>query len=202
MKRLFSWLRNKANPREIRLLSGTAALAVVSWNGCKKIPPGHVGLVEDWNGRLKPYVFEPEMMCLFIPFYQHCVSLRTIPVKKKLTRVFYTKDGKAIGVFLQAKLEPKAHYAREIYMRFGRDYGRGFVDEEASVDIRSVVSNFESSDLLNSDESAMKAEEEICSRIVDACAFHRMILHEATVIFRDPQSVADDDRDDGGGGTD
>lgn len=88
---------------------------------------------------------------------------------------------------LQVTISPKLPYCREIYMRFGRDYGRGFVDHECALDLKSVISENEKKDLLSNTEKTEQIVENIVQRISDAAAFHKIEIEDISVTFRKPR---------------
>lgn len=76
------------------------------------------------------------------------------------------------------KFQPKVHWIPEIYNTFGRDYGRGFLEKEAVIDIAEVCKQHELRDLIdeNNEDYQRVVFEEIKLRIGDACAFHKLLL--------------------------
>eukprot|EP00439_Symbiodinium_sp_Y106_P034657 s757_g4.t1 len=57
----------------------------------------------------------------------------------------------------------------------GKDYGRGFLEKEASVDISEVVKTRTFAELISGTEDQVDAiAEEINQRIIDACQFHKI----------------------------
>eukprot|EP00913_Durusdinium_trenchii_P026333 g24709.t1 len=104
-------------------------------------------------------------------------------------------DGKDVEVRLVCRLQPKVHWVPEIYYKFGKDYGRGFLEKEASVDISEVVKKYTFSELVSGPEEAVEAiAEEINLRIADACAFHKIKIakDETSIVFLDPEGDYDE----------
>eukprot|EP00922_Rhytidocystis_sp_ex-Travisia-forbesii_P008090 GHVS01011927.1.p1 GENE.GHVS01011927.1~~GHVS01011927.1.p1 ORF type:complete len:305 (-),score=51.55 GHVS01011927.1:80-994(-) len=200
------------------------------WVSCKKVPGGHIGIVEDWNGNVRHELYDDDHLFFFIPVYQKAVVIRLFPVKKRLTRICYTKDEQSVEVCLQIRLQPKIAFCRDIYLRLGRDYARAFVENEAVVDIENIVRKFTYDQLVhnndntddtdnnkktdtnnktgnNSKPSAPPAKalnysevavDEMVSCFKDACSFHRLILTETTVLFKNPneEEQLEEDKDD------
>merc|ERR1712150_304385 len=107
---------------------------------------------------------------------------------------FTTKDGRHGEVRLLCRLQPKVHWVPEIYYKFGKDYGRGFLEKEATVDISEVVKQYNFQELVSGKEESVDAVvEEISKRISDACAFHKIKVasEETSIMFLGPE--ADDE---------
>ena len=81
-------------------------------------------------------------------------------------------------VMLQMKMAPKIYYVPEIYLRFGRDYGRSFLEQEAAVDVNSVISQHNFDELVSDDADTEDIVDEIVSRIEDAAFFHKIKLRD------------------------
>merc|ERR1719174_1782150 len=161
----------------------------------KRVTPGHVGLIEDWNGNLRPYVCDDSQLVLAIPGFQHIINMRLIPVKKRFIKEYKTKDGRDVEVRLLCRLQPKVHWVPEIYTKFGKDYGRGFLEREATVDIADIVRMYTLEELLRgSEESIDRIADEISDRITDACTFHKLKIakEETNVVFVDPENPEDE----------
>ncbi|CAJ1401310.1 unnamed protein product [Effrenium voratum] len=162
----------------------------------KRVTPGHVALIEDWQGNLQPYIYDDSQMVLAIPFWHRCIHIRLIPVKKRFIKEFKTKDNRDVEVRLVCRMQPKVHWVPEIYYKFGKDYGRGFLEKEASVDISEVVKLHTFAELVSGPEDAVEAiADEINLRINDACTFHKIKIakDETSIVFLDPEG---DDVDD------
>eukprot|EP00386_Alphamonas_edax_P009978 GDKI01032564.1.p1 GENE.GDKI01032564.1~~GDKI01032564.1.p1 ORF type:complete len:222 (-),score=46.75 GDKI01032564.1:133-756(-) len=187
---LTEWTPEKK--RNWRLVLGTTFMCGTFWSCTKRVPPGHVGLIEDWNGNLKPYIYDDKMLHLYLPIYQRPVSIRVIPVKKKLIREFQTADDKPIEVLLQAKLQPRIPYVPEIYLRFGRDFGRAFLEQEGIIDLTNVIKQHTYETLIANDSETDKVVREIVTRLEEACAFHKLHIKDVSIIFRDPLAGEDD----------
>merc|ERR1712157_28207 len=97
---------------------------------------------------------------------------------------FKTRDSRDVEVRLLCRLQPKVHWVPEIYYKFGKDYGRGFLEKEASVDISEVVNKYTFDERVRGSEDAVEAiADEIGTRLTDACAFHKIkIATEETSI--------------------
>eukprot|EP00441_Pelagodinium_beii_P039478 CAMPEP_0197637226 /NCGR_PEP_ID=MMETSP1338-20131121/12515_1 /TAXON_ID=43686 ORGANISM="Pelagodinium beii, Strain RCC1491" /NCGR_SAMPLE_ID=MMETSP1338 /ASSEMBLY_ACC=CAM_ASM_000754 /LENGTH=120 /DNA_ID=CAMNT_0043209617 /DNA_START=198 /DNA_END=560 /DNA_ORIENTATION=- len=116
--------------------------------------------------------------------------MRLIPVKKRFIKEYKTKDGRDVEVRLLCRLQPKVHWTPEIYYKFGKDYGRGFLEKEATVDIAEVVKNYTLDELVNgSEEFVDSVADQLSSRIADACNFHKIKIakDETTISFLDPE---------------
>eukprot|EP00922_Rhytidocystis_sp_ex-Travisia-forbesii_P030492 GHVS01045052.1.p1 GENE.GHVS01045052.1~~GHVS01045052.1.p1 ORF type:complete len:256 (+),score=54.26 GHVS01045052.1:107-874(+) len=159
-----------------------------AWACSKRVPGGHVGLLEDWNGNVREELYDDDHLFFFLPIYYHTVVLRLFPVKKRLTRICQTKDKQPIEVCLQIRLQPKIAFCRDIYVRLGRDYARGFVEKEAVLDLDEVVREYTFDQLVHSKaaEYSESASDQLLLRFKDACAFHRLIMTEITVLFKNP----------------
>jgi len=156
----------------------------------KRIVPGHVGLIEDLNGNVRPYVYDDSQLVLAIPIWEHCVNVRLIPVKKRFIKEYQTKDGRDVEVRVLCRLQPKVHWVPEIYCKFGKDYGRGFLEKEATVDISEVVKQHTFDELVHgSEDDTEKIAQEISFRMADACNFHkiRIAKEETSILFLDPE---------------
>merc|ERR1719356_2374887 len=157
----------------------------------KRVAPGHVGLIEDINGNLRPYVYDDGQLVLAIPIWQKCINMRLIPVKKRFIKEYKAKDGKDVEVRLLCRLQPKVHWVPEIYLKFGKDYGRGFLEKEASLDIEEVIKQYTFQELIKGKEADVDAiAEEIRGRVHDACAFHKLSVakEETEIVFLDPDT--------------
>uniref|UniRef100_A0A0G4FNH7 Prohibitin n=1 Tax=Chromera velia CCMP2878 TaxID=1169474 RepID=A0A0G4FNH7_9ALVE len=160
----------------------------------KQVPGGHVGLLLDKRkkGVVLPDVYEPNMVILHNPLRYEPVSFRTFPIKKKLVREFVTKDKKIVEVLLQAKMEPKVAYAPEIMGRFGKDYGKRYLEEELSIDLASVIRQHTFAELVANDEHTDLIVDELLKRFFEASSFHKIRMSETSVVFRDPLAEEDD----------
>merc|ERR1712083_620991 len=119
--------------------------------------------------------YDDGQLVLAIPIWQRCINMRLIPVKKRFIKEYKTKDGRDVEVRLLCRLQPKVHWVPEIYYKFGKDYGRGFLEREASVDIAEVVKRYTFAELVKGSEDAVDAiAETISQRITDACTFHKI----------------------------
>merc|ERR1719356_2270712 len=139
---------------------GAMSLALMSM---KRVAPGHVGLIEDMRGNLRPYVYDDGQLVLAIPIWQRCINIRLIPVKKRFIKEFKTRDSRDVEVRLLCRLQPKVHWVPEIYYKFGKDYGRGFLEREATVDIAEVVKRHTLQELVAGAEETLEAIVEVIS---------------------------------------
>ncbi len=178
----------------------------------KIVPGGHVVLKEDIFGRVGNDIYADNQLVLKIPFYQKGVTIRTQPVKKRFIKEYITQDGRNVEVRVLTRLQPKIHWIPEIYRNFGKDYGRGFLEKEATHDVSMVCKDYAYDSLLNNDVLAEKAavhfilfwyvllvlhcfftfllfEEDILERIYDASCYHKIKMdRDGTVItFVDPE---------------
>merc|ERR1712187_774137 len=144
----------------------------------------------DQLGNLRPYVYDDGQLVIAIPIWQRCINMRLIPVKKRFIKEYKTKDGRDVEVRLLCRLQPKVHWVPEIYYKFGKDYGRGFLEKEASVDIAEVVGNHTFDELVKGpEENVDSIAAEIRDRVHDACAFRKIGIakEETEIIFLDPE---------------
>merc|ERR1711957_1037397 len=126
--------------------------------------------------------------------WQKCINMRLIPVKKRFIKEYKTSDGKDVEVRLVCRMQPKVHWVPEIYYKFGKDYGRGFLEKEATVDIAEVVKSHTFEELISGSEDSVEAiVDEISARLTDASAFHKIKIatEETSIVFLDPD--LDDD---------
>eukprot|EP00933_Yihiella_yeosuensis_P031414 TRINITY_DN24986_c0_g1_i1.p1 TRINITY_DN24986_c0_g1~~TRINITY_DN24986_c0_g1_i1.p1 ORF type:complete len:207 (-),score=51.28 TRINITY_DN24986_c0_g1_i1:131-751(-) len=196
--RIAAWLRIAENQKNLaRSFIGVTSLSLAMYS-LKRVTPGHVGIIEDLNGNIRPYIYDDGQLVLAIPFWQKCVNVRLIPVKKRFIKEYKTKDGKDVEVRLLCRLQPKVHWVPEIYYKFGKDYGRGFLEKEATVDISEVVKKHTLAELVKGSEDDVDViAEEIANRLADASAFHKIKIakDETQIVFLDPEAdeVEDDD---------
>ncbi len=78
------------------------------------------------------------------------------------------------------RFQPKIHWCPEIYERLGRDYGRTFLQKEASIDIAAVIAEHSLSDLTSPSKEAfqMAVIQDLKGRLMDACHFHHIKMDE------------------------
>jgi hypothetical protein len=189
--RIAAWFKKPENLKNFGRLVGGMSFFSLGLLSMKRVTPGHVGLIEDRRGNLRPYVYDDGQLVLAIPIWQRCINIRLIPVKKRFIKEFTTRDSRAVEVRLLCRLQPKVHWVPEIYYKFGKDYGRGFLEKEASVDISEVVSKYTFEELVKGPEDAVDGiAEEIRNRIHDACAFHKIVIakEETELHFLDPEA--------------
>lgn len=172
--------------KNARLLFGSLAVAGALWSTAKRVPGGYVGFIQFRDGTVTPYLWEEQSIFPFLPYFQKPVTLRVMPAYKKMSRVCKTKDGKEVEVAVRVRLQPKIAYVPEIYLRFGREFGRAFLSEELSIDVNSVVSQHTYAELVKHDATTDAIEEDLIQRFHDAAAFHKIIISEASVVFRHP----------------
>eukprot|EP00440_Ansanella_granifera_P074414 gb/GFBE01080753.1/.p1 GENE.gb/GFBE01080753.1/~~gb/GFBE01080753.1/.p1 ORF type:complete len:200 (+),score=49.73 gb/GFBE01080753.1/:1-600(+) len=189
--RIAAWLRVVDNQKNLARFTGGMAFCSLALMSLKRVTPGHVGLIEDWQGNLRPYIYDDGQLVLAIPFWHKCINMRLIPVKKRFIKEYKTKDGRDVEVRLLCRLQPKVHWVPEIYYKFGKDYGRGFLEKEASVDVAEVVKKYTFAELVSGSEDSVDAiAEEISLRIADACSFHKIKVakEETSIVFLDPEA--------------
>mmetsp|Transcript_77143 Transcript_77143/g.136128 ORF Transcript_77143/g.136128 Transcript_77143/m.136128 type:complete len:199 (-) Transcript_77143:86-682(-) len=188
--RLVNWMKVVDNQKNLaRLTIGLSSVSLALYS-MKRVTPGHVGLIEDWQGNLQPHIYDDGQLVLAIPFWHKMINMRLIPVKKRFIKEYKTKDGRDVEVRLLCRLQPKVHWTPEIYYKFGKDYGRGFLEKEATVDIAEVVKNYTLDELVNgSEEFVDSVADQLSSRIADACNFHKIKIakDETTISFLDPE---------------
>merc|ERR1712113_1125424 len=105
---------------------------------------------------------------------------------------YRTSDGRDVEVRLLCRSQPKVHWVPEIYYKFGKDYGRGFLEKEAGVDIAEVVKKYSFDELVRGSEEKLEAiVEDISERLSDTCAFHKIKIakEETNVVFLDPEAA-------------
>merc|ERR1712217_353420 len=189
LQRIGRWLKDPTNAKNLGMVVGGVSFFSLCLLSMKRVAPGHVGLIEDQMGNLRPYVYDDGQLVIAIPIWQRCIDMRLIPVKKRFIKEYKTSDGRDVEVRLLCRLQPKVHWVPGIYYKFGKDYGRGFLEKEASVDIAEVVNKHTYEELINgSDDAVEKIAEAISSRISDACAFHKIKIaeEETSIVFLDP----------------
>lgn len=190
LSRIGAWLKKSHNQKNLGRCFGGIGFFSIALSSMKRVTPGHVGLIEDWNGNLRPYIYDDSQLVLSIPIWQRCINMRLIPVKKRFIKEYKTKDDKDVEVRLLCRLQPKVHWVPEIYYKFGKDYGRGFLEKEATVDISEVVKKYTLGELVAGPEDDMDAiAAEIATRLNDACSFHKIKIatEETSIIFLDPE---------------
>merc|ERR1719408_572274 len=157
LKRIAAWLRVIDNQKNLARLIGSCSAVGTALLSMKRVAPGHVGIIEDMRGNLRPYVYDDGQLVLAVPFWQRCINIRLIPVKKRFIKEYYTKDDKEVEVRLLCRMCPKVHWVPEIYLKFGMDYGRGFLEQEASIDIGSIVKQYTLAELVGGPEEVVDA---------------------------------------------
>lgn len=79
-----NFLKISENGKKGITVLGTTAMCVgLCYASIDKVPAGHVGIIETVNGEVKPYLFDPEMMCVHKPYFETMIRFRLIPTKKK-----------------------------------------------------------------------------------------------------------------------
>lgn len=97
-----------------------------------------------------------------------------IPVVFSMCSSFFVLPQAAVRV----RLQPKIAFIPEIYLRFGREFGRAFLNEELNIDLRSVIKEHTYAELIKNDENTDKIVDDLVARFQDAAAFHKIILTE------------------------
>ena len=189
---IWSWA--KVNRRNLAALSLTMAAGFASFTALRLIPGGHVGLVVDRLGRVQPWVFESKQLVFVIPVWQRIVSMRTMPVRKRFIKEFKSKDDKNVEVRLVISMEAKTHYLPETFTKFGKDFARGFLEREASVDCEEVIQKYTAAELMQDGPAYEEACTDLSLRLNDAAAFHKIkiIGGETSIVFVDPD-IDDED---------
>jgi len=152
----------------------------------KRIPTGHVGVVENWHGQIKPFVFSDSQMVICVPFYEKMIPVRILPVKKRYVKRVETADGEEVMARLVTKIQAKVHWVPELYLTFGKDYGRAFLEQEASQDLVNAAKNYTKDELINGpDELQDKIQDEVRLRLSDAAESNMLKLspEETTIVF-------------------
>ena len=188
---VFRWA--SANKKNIAVFGITATAGIASFATLKLIPGGHVGIVVDRLGNVRPYVFESKQLVIIAPFWERIVSMRTMPVRKRFIKEFTTRDGKAVEARLVVSMEAKMHWLPEIYKKFGKDFARSFLEREASIDVEEVCKKYTAAELMNDGPGYEEACSDIALRLDDAAAFHKVkvVKGETSIVFVDP--AAEDD---------
>lgn len=65
----------------------------------RRVTPGHVGLLEDWQGNLQPYIYDDSQMVIAPPIWYRIVNIRLIPVKKRFIKEYKSKARSIRGPF-------------------------------------------------------------------------------------------------------
>jgi len=107
-------------------------------------------------------------------------------VKKRYVKRVVSADGEEVMARLVTKLQPKVHWVPHIYVEFGKDYGREFLEKEAAVDIKEVAAQYTKEDLLNGTDDVLDSmAEEIKTRLSDAAEANKLKLdtEETTIVF-------------------
>eukprot|EP00923_Selenidium_pygospionis_P036258 GHVN01063594.1.p1 GENE.GHVN01063594.1~~GHVN01063594.1.p1 ORF type:complete len:160 (+),score=30.36 GHVN01063594.1:422-901(+) len=121
-----------------------------------------------------------------IPYYHRSHWIRLIPVQKRIIRTFKTKDGKYIEVMALIRMEPQVWNIPLIFNRFGKDYAKGFIEQECAFDVEMFVKENNFDDLVANDQQTDVLLKSLAERFLDAAAFHKIKLFEAVVTFRKP----------------
>ncbi|OEH74209.1 prohibitin family protein [Cyclospora cayetanensis] len=93
--------------------------------------------------------------------------------------------------FLQVRIQPKLAFVPEIFLHFGKQYAREFLDHEARSDILAVCKEATFDTLLGVGEDADAAKDQILNRLRDAATFYKLVITEAKIILRDPNAEED-----------
>ncbi|KAF4668846.1 hypothetical protein FOZ61_005621 [Perkinsus olseni] len=186
------WLQQ--NWKNLVICIGSVGIFLGGFLAVRVVPGQHVALVVDRLGNVKPYVYDSSQAVLIIPFWQRLVSMREIPAKKRFIKEFVTKDDRNVEIRMLCSISAKVHWMPEIYYKFGKDFGRGFLEREATIDVEEVVRKYTLEELLEDGEPLDKAIAEIKLRLDDAAAYHKVSFDhaETTIVFVDPE-VDDED---------
>ncbi|PFH33802.1 putative prohibitin family protein [Besnoitia besnoiti] len=188
-RNLWKWCRtwDAEKRKNTKIVVGTLVIAGTLWSCGRRVPGGYVGFIQCRDGTVTPYLWEEQAVFPFIPYFQKPVVVRVLPAYKKMSKILKTKDGKEIEASVKVRLQPKVAFVPEIYLRFGREFGRAFLHEELSIDLRSVVKEHTYAELIKNDEATDAIVDDLVERFQDAAAFHKVIITEVSVVFRNPE---------------
>ncbi|CCF73932.1 hypothetical protein BMR1_02g03915 [Babesia microti strain RI] len=171
------------------------------------IPPGYVGILDNIDGTIDPYISEGKMVLIHFPYYERGVTFRISPIRRKIINTFTTNDGKQIEAVVFCTLQAKAAYAAEIYILFGSHFSKSFAEREMEFDLARVIEKYKyedffdenpdtvaeySQNILQPDKLVLQKtrldqiREEIFERFDDAGKFHKIDVSNVTLSFRDP----------------
>ena len=68
--------------------------------------------------------------------------MRLMPVRKRFVRSFPTKDGQEVEIRFVGRFQPKIHWVREIWLAWGKDYARNFLEVEGAIDMEEVCKKY------------------------------------------------------------
>jgi SPFH domain / Band 7 family len=187
---VLSWLRKNRTGVLQGVLGVSTSIAIMS--SLRPIPAEHVGIVRNRSGGIRSQVFHSSEVPMIIPFWEHVILMREKPVQKRFIKEFNTQDNKTIETRLVISLQPPVHWMPEVFYKFGKDYGRTFLEREASIDCEEVCKKFTASDLLAEGDSQSAAVEDLRVRLQDAAAFHRLKITDLSVSFVDPFADLDE----------
>ena len=162
------------------------------YNSMKQIPPDHVGIVRNLSGGIRPYVFHSSEIALIVPWWEQIVLMREKPAKKRMIKEFKTMDGETIEARLLVSIQAPIHWMPEVFYKFGRDFGRSFLEREAAIDFEEVCKRHSFKDLLSDGPVAQTAMNELKSRLEDAATFHRLGVEDMNISFVNPDDSLDE----------
>ncbi|KAF4695362.1 hypothetical protein FOZ60_004852 [Perkinsus olseni] len=152
------------NWKNLVICIGSVGIFLGGFLAVRVVPGQHVALVVDRLGNVKPYVYDS------------------------------SQDDRNVEIRMLCSISAKVHWMPEIYYKFGKDFGRGFLEREATIDVEEVVRKYTLEELLEDGEPLDKAIAEIKLRLDDAAAYHKVSFDhaETTIVFVDPE-VDDED---------
>ena len=184
-----NWFRSNQKAMIAGLLGVSASACTLA--SLQTIPADHLGIVRNRSGGIRTHVFHSTEVAMVIPFWEHVILIRENPVKKRFIKEFKTADNKEVEARLMVSIQPPAHWMPEIFYKFGKDYGRTFLEREATIDFEEVCKKYTAKDLLESGSDS-DAVSEMKLRLQDAAAFHRLQIAEASISFIDPTADIDE----------
>jgi len=185
-----AWLRNHRKAMAVTVAGVSTSLLVLS--SLSPIPIDHVGIVRNRSGGIRKQVFHSSEVAMIVPFWERVILIREKPVNKRFIKEFGTHDKKTVESRLIIKIQPPVHWMPEVFYKFGKDYGRTFLEREATIDFEEVCKRYDIADLLKSGEKQDAAVAELKVRLEDAATFHRLKISDVSISFVDPQIDLDE----------
>jgi hypothetical protein len=186
-------LTKKFSVKNISLLVSGIFGSVTIANSMALIPPDHIGVVRRYDGTIrKNHVFHSSEIALILPFIEHVVLIREKPVTKRFIKIYPCKDSSIEGR-LTISIQTPVHWMPEILYKFGKDFGKSFLEREASIDFIEVLKNYNKQDLLNDDATLEIVRRELQLRLNDAASFHKLQISDIFITFVDPEQEGDSD---------
>ena len=188
--RVYEWITS--NKRHIALASGAVLGSISVIKSMRQIPPDHIGIVRNLSGGLRQHVFHSSEIALIIPWWEQVILMREKPVQKRFIKEFKSLDGKTVEARLVVAIEPPVHWMPEIFYKFGRDFGRTFLEREAVIDFEEVCKKYKKSELIEEGPQKEAAIQDLELRISDAATYHRLKMDELRITFLDPDLDVDE----------